>query len=419
MLRWLLLLLLAAPPSVAPPAPVRIVTAHYSLLADTSPARAKELAAVLEAAWPEYAKFFGATPKLGKNEHLPVRFCATRASFEAALRVDHQYVPKSGGYYAPGNRTAYLWRQPTSYYTCCLLLHECAHQFHFLSRTGNHALGIEWYVEGTAEYLARHQWDGKHLTLGVRPLISLKDYAKTALAELDSGADLTPAGKTGVLSRPLAWALYRFLETKRNRRRFQRLKDIWDRGVGKPSDLFRVFGHPKGLTKKLHAWLESEQTPWCQVFNQWEEIAPDRIRGVAGPWITSFCRLKGEAVSLDAKLEIPSTTSFTGGLLLAFRGNDDYTVALVLSGKRILVNRRKDGKWTTLLSAACPGPAKQGLLALAARWEGAKVHFFVEGKEIGAFALSGRTLGLALQGGTATYRDVHWTLPERTNGRKR
>jgi len=167
-----ILLLLLAAPAAAAPEPIRVETEHYALLAETDRAEAEELGRVLEAAWPQLEAFFGAAPDLDGDERLPVRFFATKESFAAGLRADGIAPPASGGYYHPPNRTAWLWRQPTIYNTRCLLLHEVTHQFHFLARTGNRSLPQNWYVEGLAEHLGRHEWDGEtpwHELVFLRP----------------------------------------------------------------------------------------------------------------------------------------------------------------------------------------------------------------------------------------------------------
>lgn len=393
------------------PAMERVETKHYVLLAETSMAQAKEYGRVLEAAWPEYRKFFGAVPdeKLTHGKKLVVRFCATKASFDAALKADGIEPPAAGGYYAPRTRTAYLWKQPTIYYTRCLLLHEAAHQFHFLSRTGNRMVPVEWYVEGIAEYLCRHEWDGKTLKLAVVPVVSLKDYPHAALSQLDRGSVLAAAGKSGVLSRPLDWALVSFLMTAPNRRRFQVLRDRYDRGRADPALLFRLFGPPKKLSASLRAWLTRVQEPLAQVFNQWEGIGPGELRGVSGPLIVSFCRVKGEARSLTAKLVVPTRSrSWTGGLLLAYASRKSYTVGIIRSGRIVEVDRRQSGRWRLLTRKPCPAPAKDGSLALSATRRGKQVTFNVGGAQIGTFDVPGATLGLCVEGGRATYRSVKW-----------
>ena len=386
----------------------RVEGQHYVLLHDTSEEQAAEFSRVLDAAWPEYRAFFEAEPDLAEGEKLRVIFTTTKAAFVAALEADGEPVPESGGYYAPGSRTAYLWKQPTVYYTRCLLLHEAAHQFHYLARTGNRSIPVGWYVEGVAEYLCRHRWDGEQLALGVVPLISLKDYAAVALAELEAGEDLSSALASGALSRPLSWALVSYLQSAPHRARFAELRRDLDAGRAGPEALGQTFGDHDQLAEALAAWLRGRQESWRQVFNQWEELAPGRIQGQAGPNIVSFCRPKELVQELSARLEVPAKGAWSGGLLLAQNAPDDYVVAIVFSGERLLVNRLRDGSWTTLMQAPCPQRNEAEWLSLAATRDGDRCTLRVEGEEFGPFDLSGAALGLALQGGRARFCDVEW-----------
>lgn len=64
-----------------------------------------------------------------------------------------------------GNRV-FLLNQPSTYYTRHLLLHEVAHALAFHLFGG---AGPAWFMEGTAEYLATHRWDGHQLEFGIIP----------------------------------------------------------------------------------------------------------------------------------------------------------------------------------------------------------------------------------------------------------
>ena len=61
-------------------------------------------------------------------------------------------------------------------------------------RTRNQAPKAGWYIEGVAEHLGWHTWDGEELVLGVIPPVSLKDYPRLALEEVTAeGFDFTDA----------------------------------------------------------------------------------------------------------------------------------------------------------------------------------------------------------------------------------
>jgi len=166
MFRNVSVLLLIACPLAAEP--LVFQTEHYRVEWGGARGTGEEYARLLEAAWPQYAKFFGAEPKLKEGERLRVRYFTTRERWVKALMADRAIPPgKAGGYYWPSTKTAYVFQQPTRSYTRTLLLHEAAHQFHYLARTKNKNPGLPWYTEGVAEYLAEHFWDGEKLELAV------------------------------------------------------------------------------------------------------------------------------------------------------------------------------------------------------------------------------------------------------------
>jgi len=410
--RALLLCGLLALPALAAPELVTVETPHYVIHAEASRAQVEEMGRVLEAAWPQLSLFFGAEPKLSDDQRLEVYFGASQQSFFARLKADGITPPKAGGYYSPKTRVAYLWKQPTRYNTRCLLIHEATHQFHFLAKTRNRSVPMTWYVEGLAEYLGRHQWDGENLALGQLPLLSLSDYSKKAMASLDAGetslAEVV-AGKGG--GRPLFFAIVRYLLTAEDGKyvkQFSRLAGKLDRGGASPKLFGQTVGSPRKLEKKFRAWLAKEQEPWRQIYNEWEGIGPGRFAGTAGGATVSFCAVKAPVTKLEATLEVPGTSRWIAGVLLHHTSGGDYTTALCYGGKLIKVARRQDNKWVKLGEFPCPKAAKQGLIRFRVERRHGQVRLFVEDEKVGVFELPGTTLGLALQGSTVRYRNVTW-----------
>ncbi len=76
-----------------------------------------------------------------------------------------QVLPKFQHGYALGDRI-FLKEQPSKYYRRHLLLHEGTHSFMLRFFQG---AGPPWYMEGIAELLATHHWDGTDLTLNTFP----------------------------------------------------------------------------------------------------------------------------------------------------------------------------------------------------------------------------------------------------------
>jgi len=399
-------------PARAEPTVHVVETAHYRLHYEGSEKDAQEAGRVLEAAWGGFKAWFGTTPKLGKDERLVVRFYAKAEGWAAGIRADGTQVPHgAGGYYWPGTKTAYLYRQPTVYFTRTLLVHEAAHQFHFLTQTRNRNPTAKWYTEGLAEFLSWHRWDGTTLALGVVPGVTLKDYPAKALAELDQedfdlGA-IVSGGKPA--SRALSWALFCFLATGKDGGplpRFDTFRRKMDRG-GRAKPLFEsFFGRPGRLEPKLRAWLEGNQALWAPVFNEWEQVGAGRFRGYAS--VVTACRLKGEVKRLRARLEPRKSWYWRAGLLLHWTDKSDYTVAMVTSSGSFRVDRRKGGRWITLDRARLPGRPGRGAVTLEARREGERVGFLFDGQPLGSWKLPGATLGLALERGDLRFDQVRW-----------
>ena len=412
-----LLLLACAGPLAADDPELPVVpyeTAHYRIQLEGSKVEAEEAGLVLEAAYKGLAAWFGKEPDLEKGERLEVRYLATRASWEAAMRADGLTPPTdAGGYYSPGNRTLYMFRQPTEYFTRVLLVHEATHQFHFLARTRNKAPSARWYTEGLAEFLSWHQWDGETMVLGVRPWVTLKDHAKVALEKVQAESfDLKAmAQKDEWAGYPASWALFRYLATGRKGKPLKGFETFcrkMDRG-GTAGSLFKnLFGGAKKVRGDFVAWLEAEQQPWAHTFNQWEDLGEGRMRGHAG--VVSFCRLKQNAKQLEAKLELPADGAWRAGLLLHFVDSKDYVVALADHNRNLHIDRRSDGRWKRLATYRIKRQPPGRMLAWEARRTGAGVSLTVAGKKYGPWNWPTSSLGLAVDSSDLRFHEVSWRL---------
>ena len=104
--------------------------------------------------------------ELQKVADWQVRACVIQdlEKFERAGLLP-QVLPKFQHGYALGDRI-FLKEQPSEYYRRHLLLHEGTHSFMLRFFQG---AGPPWYMEGMAELLATHHWDGAKLTLNTFP----------------------------------------------------------------------------------------------------------------------------------------------------------------------------------------------------------------------------------------------------------
>lgn len=119
---------------------------------------------VFDAAVPLWAKYFDVDPAKLADWQVAAYVMESKARFEGAglYTLD---LPEFPNGFQKGSQF-WLFDQPSDYYRRHLLLHEGTHAF--MNRWLGGA-GPPWYMEGIAELLGTHQWDGKQLTLGYNP----------------------------------------------------------------------------------------------------------------------------------------------------------------------------------------------------------------------------------------------------------
>lgn len=166
-----------------------------------------------------------------------------------------------------------------------------------------------------------------------------------------------------------------------------------------------MIGKSGKVGAEVAPWLEGQQEPWAQVFNEWNGVGPKSIRGFAD--VISCCRVKKPTNELAATLVIPKDGRFTAGVLLEFNDPKDYTVALLDQDGALRIQRRRDGGWTVLErhgSLVIPDTRVSFVTARSAKG----VLFTVCGRTFGPWKFEGRTLGLALEACDVTFVDLEW-----------
>ncbi|MCH8923634.1 MAG: hypothetical protein IIA67_10865 [Planctomycetes bacterium] len=138
---------------------------HLTLYTDL-PAAADidELPQVFDLAFPQWCKYFHVDPKQAADWRMTGFLMKDKALFVNNGLLPPA-LPKFPNGYAIENRL-WMYQQKNSYYRRHLLLHEGTHGFMYSMLGG---CGGPWYMEGTAEFLGTHRWDGKQLTLGYFP----------------------------------------------------------------------------------------------------------------------------------------------------------------------------------------------------------------------------------------------------------
>ncbi len=379
---------------------------HYTLHTDAPEDVAKEYSRVMELCWPKFEEFFGAAPKLKKGEKLAVYFLETQQGWLDRMKADNVAIPVgAGGYYNPGNRTVYLWKQPTRYTSRQLLIHEVMHQFHYLACCNNVGPKDVWYIEGIVEHMSRHHWDGESLTLGVIPFCSLEDYPRLALElfERDDFSLATMISGERASTRPEQWALCRYLLLEGAAKDWKAMAKKLDGGQEGRNVFKRHFGDPAKLQPKIREWLKTQREPFVWVWNEWQGQGADAAWGTA-PAAYSLCRTREQCREITARVMIPAG-NWNGGLMVHFKSTEDFAVFMLNEQGHWAVTRR-DANWSTPLSGKLETPKTEGSYTLGARHDAGKVTLSIDGTEVGSLELSAGHMGLALRNSTLQFREV-------------
>jgi hypothetical protein len=146
---------------------IRKLTGKHLILYTDVPETVQDiqiLPAVFDAAVPQWAKYFDVDPAKLADWKLIGCVMDRKERFQGAGLYTRD-LPDFPNGFQKGSQF-WLFDQPSDYYRRHLLLHEGTHAF--MNRWLGGA-GPPWYMEGLAEMLGTHQWDGQRLTLGYNP----------------------------------------------------------------------------------------------------------------------------------------------------------------------------------------------------------------------------------------------------------
>lgn len=334
-------------------------TEHYDLHVETLDP--KDVGAMLEELHAQLAKHFGRAPK----GRLRLEVYSTRERWQEAMKRDGVGTVDAGGYYDPGTKKAYLFVQPSDYFSRQLILHEATHQFHYLAATNNGSPGTFWYTEGLAEYFGMHNWDGKALKTGVVPAITLEDYPAKALAQFDE----TKRDLEGILSgkvavdRPVGWALVHWL-LNAEPNRWRAVFGLLDQAHDPLKAWTRILGEvtPKHV-ESFRSWLEKHQQPWRVVWTAWQERG-ETIEGRSE--VNGLAVLKQRPARLSVRFGRPAKGM--AGLVFGFRSADEFHLFQITEDGQARIVRRANKKWEIVSRHDLPA-AKDGIVLTAAPTE--------------------------------------------------
>lgn len=127
-------------------------------------AEIRSLPSVFDAAMPRWCEEFDMDLSDVADWHVEAFVMLRRDQFKKAGFIPSK-LPEFPYGFQFGNQV-WVVEQPSPYYRRHLLLHEGTHWF-MNRKYGDH--GPPWLMEGTAEWLGTHRWDGQKLMMGIIP----------------------------------------------------------------------------------------------------------------------------------------------------------------------------------------------------------------------------------------------------------
>jgi hypothetical protein len=325
-------------------------TEHYDVTVEDTDAR--EVGLLAETLYGELKQFFGAEP----HERLNVKVFVDKQAYADALAADgdaNGHLGADSGVYSAPSRTAYVLAAGGPDRARAAIEHECTHQFHFLSRTGNRGPRSGFYTEGLAEHFSVRLRDDAAAAAGTRQVIS-RDRAEEALRDLgeNHGGSLRalavdkkyPGNGSGNPAYGAAWGLVSFLISEHHAEylKWSAALDAsadpvtaWDENFDKQAD--------ENLSGEYRRWLEKHRTPWSAPCGGDWQIS-GRSVSVSCPGAFCMALPKGPAGSLSASVEILDQSA-TAGVTIGYQSTNDFRIFEVLQSGKIRILTRADGAW--------------------------------------------------------------------------
>ena len=341
-----------------------------------------------------------------------MKFFADEPSWAAGLMADGLIVPpEAGGYYAPPTKTAYLYKQGNPYYTHVLLLHEATHQFHYLARLQGQNPPF-WYVEGVAESLGRHDWDGHCVELGVVPLLSWEDIPAAALPEVTSAGFNLGSIVDGPVkpSRAVSWAIYEFLEHSAggaHHDAFKAYRDAVDANLPNPS-FATLVGDPAALTAPLALHVATAQEPMHPIFIEWTHLGQHETLGDS-PMFFSFAVTRKTPTHFEARYDVPSAQTWFAGVVVGYQDENNYLTLMISQTGSLQLFGYSGGNMVSSAAGKAPASLGDGTGSIAVDFgPGASVTATVNGKTANHVVTLPLRGGVAVSGSRVLLHDIAW-----------
>lgn len=291
------------------------------------------------------------------------------------------------------------------------MLHEATHQFHFLARLKGQNLPF-WYVEGVAETLGRHDWDGKCVALGVVPLLSWEDIPADALPEVSAaGFNLGPivSGAT-VPSRAVSWSIYEFLEHGQggiHHDAFKAYRDAVDANQANPS-FAALVGDPKALSPLRAAHVATAQEPMTPVYTEWTHVGQHAAYGDSLVYF-SLAVTRNEAAHFEAQYDVPTAASWSAGVVVGYQDNKNFSALMLSSGGKLSLGVSTAGNLIFNNIGTAPASMGNGTGIFAVDYgAGGMVTATVNGKATTQTIPLPTRGGIAINDSRVMFHDIAW-----------
>ncbi len=381
-------------------------TEHYDL--NIEGANEQELQAVVESLFVELSQFFHGAPK----QRLRVQVLATRENFMDAVRADMFAVvniDRLDGIYSPISRISYVRAEPTDIdLTRMNLIHECTHQFHFLTRLNAQQSPSCYYTEGIACYFGMHRKVGNRIEFGVLSDPERFDRTNQALKSFERlhsnsfyALVTDPSQKPDFME---ALALVSFL-IREHRDLFDGWSSALDAGAN-PQEAWSKTNAPSDarLSEEFVAWVRKHQGVWARGVGSWRASGVNCFEGTAPQ--QSWAILLPTAPHSSLKFSAESADASTLlGVMVGYAAPEDHLIIEVTADGLVWVCHRD--RWSpdkTLRRAHIANPRK---FSVAANNSGDLVTVAIDGAEVIRLKVPKESrMGLAVYNGTATFRSV-------------
>jgi hypothetical protein len=393
----------------------RTQTEHYVLDLAVDEDEATELARLAETTWSAFESYFPGDVDLG-GEPLEAFLDVDETAWGDRIAADGLEVPwGAGGYFHTATDRAYLYAQPTVYFTRQLFLHELGHQFHAASAdTLGHPA---WWAEGTAEFIARHDWDGECVRLGVQPRLTYEDMPANAVEDLDAepldlGAWIDGDDFPG---RPLMLELFRFFETHTERAPgWLAVRDAFD--LGQPPDAAAIAAligvdDLADIEADFDAFVRADLEPMAPIWLEWLHRTPTSVQGWAFNGVMTAAQVKATPDAMSVTADSPAVAGGASGLLVAWDGSDDHTIVLLFGDGAVSRWHIADGQldWTDVATIDAPGDDPVSFAITG--YGDDEVQVTIEGTAIDVPIEASPAAGLAVYDSDVIFEDLQLGAP--------